>query len=55
MVYLVMNTNTKYYDYSELNYLIVLDSSIYLYISDLRSSFSSFILLIISELGGTIS
>ena len=28
MVYLVMNTNTKYYDYSELNYLTVLDSSI---------------------------
>lgn len=28
MVYLVMNTNTKYYDYSELNYLKVLDSSI---------------------------
>ena len=28
MVYLVMNTNTKYYDYSELKYLTVLDSSI---------------------------
>jgi hypothetical protein len=28
MVYFVMNTNTKYYDFSELNYLIVLDSSI---------------------------
>ena len=28
MVYLVMNKNTKYYDYSELNYLTVLDSSI---------------------------
>ena len=28
MEYIVMNINTKYYDYDELNYLTVLDSSI---------------------------